>query len=173
MVKSKKAEKKEKKHKKVEEKTGKKISKKEIAEKNLKKEKKSEAKLEKEIEEVEEELTEISEEENASMDEGIDSDSPSPLSAEQRAVEIKASKPVAQIKKGDKIKVDGKEYEVDQHYVLIDHGTTKEMAIECFDSKADKDYQLRYFMDQVETTIEFYELQEILFIKKVITRVEW
>lgn len=91
---------------------------------------------------------------------------------EPAAVSVKASKPVAKIKKGDKIKVDGKEYEVDQHYVLIDHGTTKEMAIELFD-KTDKDFQLRYFNDQVESTIEFYELQEIMFIKKRIQSVEW
>jgi len=31
---------------------------------------------------------------------------------------------------GDKIKVDGIEFEVDAHYVLIDHGKTKEMTIE-------------------------------------------
>ena len=77
------------------------------------------------------------------------------------------------MKKGDRVKVDGKEYEVDAHIVLIDHGATKEMAIELFDSKADKDYQLRYFSDQVETSIEFYELQDIMYLKRVIKTVEW
>ena len=85
----------------------------------------------------------------------------------------KSFKVIGQIKKGDKIKIDGKEYEVDAHYILIDHGTTREMAIELFDSKTDKDYQLRYFSDQVETTLEFYELQEIIYVKKQINLIEW
>jgi len=114
--------------------------------------------LEKELEEAEEEVEKI--EKAVNSGEGISD------------VSIKASKPITKIKKGDKIEVDGKEYEVDQHYVLIDHGITKEMAIELFD-KDDKDYQIRYFNDQIETTIEFYELQEIMFIKKRISKVEW
>ncbi|MCU0642237.1 MAG: hypothetical protein MUF61_01495 [archaeon] len=90
-----------------------------------------------------------------------------------REITIKASKPISQIKKGDKIRVDGKELSVDEHYVLIDHGTTKEMAIEAFD-KDDKDYQIRYFNDQVERTIDFYELQgEIMFVKKPCKKIEW
>jgi len=89
-------------------------------------------------------------------------------------VEIKQSKSVDKVKKGDKIKVDGKECEVDAHYVLIDHGTTKEMAIEFFDKKTDKDYQIRYFSDQVQDTLEFYELQgEIMYVKKECSKVEW
>src|SRR3989344_4214020 len=62
-------------------------------------------------------------------------------------IQIKSSKPISQIKKGDKIKVDSLDLEVDAHIILIDHGSTKEMAIECFDPKTDKDYQLRYFSD--------------------------
>ena len=88
-------------------------------------------------------------------------------------IQINASKPVQKVKKGDKVKVDGKEYEVDSHYVLIDHKTTKEMAIELFDPKTDKDYQIRYFDDQVERTIEFYELQEIMFLKRPVKKIEW
>lgn len=94
-------------------------------------------------------------------------------SIESAGISIKASKVIGQIKKGDKIKVDGKEYEVDAHYVLIEHGTTNEMAIELFDSKTDKDYQLRYFSDQVETTLEFYELQEIIYVRKQVSSIEW
>jgi len=91
----------------------------------------------------------------------------------KRDIKIKASKDVSKIKKGDKIKVDGVEYEVDAHYVLIDHGTTKEMAIEVFD-KSDRDYQIRYFSDQAEATIDFYELQgEIMFVKKPFSKIEW
>ena len=86
---------------------------------------------------------------------------------------IKGSKPISALKKGDKVKVDGKEYEVDAHYILMDHGKTKEMTIEIFDPKTDKDFQLRYFSDQVETSMEFYELAEILYVRKPVQKVEW
>ncbi|MEK6854859.1 MAG: hypothetical protein AABX73_01420 [Nanoarchaeota archaeon] len=88
-------------------------------------------------------------------------------------VKIKASKPIEQVKKGDKIKVDSLVLEVDSHYVLMDHGKTKEMTIECFDPKTDKDYQLRYFSDQIETSMEFYQLDEIVYNKIDIEKVEW
>jgi hypothetical protein len=113
--------------------------------------------LDEELDDVEEEVESISKKING------DSDEP---------VKIKASKSIGKIKKGDRINVDGKEYSVDGHYVLIDHGTTKEMAIELFD-KGDKDYQLRYFNDQVETTLQFYELQEIIYVKKPMKEIEW
>lgn len=92
---------------------------------------------------------------------------------EQGSYAVKSSKPIEKIKKGDKIKIDGKEYQVDSHYVLIDHKTTKEMTIEMFDPKTDKDYQLRYFSDQVDSTLEFYELQEIMYFKRAFSKIEW
>ena len=95
------------------------------------------------------------------------------LDEEIKYLKVKASKSVSQIKKGDKIKVDNLNLEVDSQYVLIDHGKTKEMAIELFDPKTDKDYQLRYFSDQVETSMEFYELDEIVYNKKDAEKVEW
>ncbi len=88
-------------------------------------------------------------------------------------VEIKSSKSISQIKKGDIITIDNTQYAVDAHYVLIEHGATKEMAIEIFDSKTDKDYQLRYFNDQVNTTLELYELQEIIYIRKSFKTISW
>jgi len=88
-------------------------------------------------------------------------------------IQVKASKPISKVKKGDRITIDGKQLEVDTHYCLIDHGSTKEMAIELFDSKTDKDYQLRYFDDQVETTLEFYHLQEIMYVKIPIVKISW
>jgi NhaP-type Na+/H+ and K+/H+ antiporter len=88
-------------------------------------------------------------------------------------VKIKSSKDISKIMKGDKIKVDGKEYEVDTHYVLIDHGNSKEMAIELFDSKTDKDYQFRYFNDRIEESLEFYELKEIMYERIETKKVEW
>ena len=65
---------------------------------------------------------------------------------------------------GEKIKVDDKELEVDAHYVMIDHGKTKEMAIELFDSNSDKDYQR--FLDTVgfylhNQTISYAQFQEL------------
>ena len=91
--------------------------------------------------------------------------------------EIKASKPIAQLKNGDKVKVDGKELEVDAHYVFEDYKTTKEMLIELFDSKSKSDdegnYQLRYFSDQVEETIKFYELKTIVYEEKEFEKIEW
>ena len=66
------------------------------------------------------------------------------------------------------------EYEVDAHYVLIEHPSNKEMAIEVFNPKTDMDYQIRYFDDQVESTIDFYELQgEIMFMRKPCKKIEW
>lgn len=94
-------------------------------------------------------------------------------SGEEVVIDVVASKPVAQIKKGDKITVDNKVLEVDSHYVLIEHDSTKEMAIELFDPKTDKDYQIRYFSDQVETSLEVYELKEILYSKLDVKRVSW
>ncbi|MBS3088747.1 hypothetical protein J4402_03110 [Candidatus Pacearchaeota archaeon] len=92
---------------------------------------------------------------------------------EESQIKVKSSKPIAKIKKGDKIKVDSLNLEVDAHIILIDHGSTKEMAIECFDPKTDKDYQIRYFSDQVERTIEFYELDEIIYNKVECQKIEW
>jgi hypothetical protein len=118
------------------------------------------AKLEKELKRAEKEIDEI-----GGMNENSD---------EPNEITIKASKPISKIKKGDKMTVDGIELEVDSHYILIDHKTTKEMAIELFDAKTDKDYQIRYFDDQAESTLEFYELQgEIMFIKKPFKKIEW
>lgn len=89
------------------------------------------------------------------------------------AVQITASKPISKIKKGDKIKIDDKEYEVDAHYALIDHGESKEMAIEIFDAENDKDLQIRYFDDQVESTLELYELQEIMYVRRQMKNIAW
>ncbi len=89
-------------------------------------------------------------------------------------VVIKASKPIASLKKGDVVVVDGKKLEVDAHYIFEDYKTTKEMLIELFDSKTDKDYQLRYFSDQVEDTLKFYELKEIVYEEnEKVQKIEW
>jgi len=89
-------------------------------------------------------------------------------------IKVKGSKPIKELKKGDKIKVDSLALEVDAHVVMIDHGKdTKEMAIECFDKKTDKDYQVRYFSNQPDTSLEFYEMVEIVYNKLEVKKIEW
>ena len=89
-------------------------------------------------------------------------------------VQIKASKPIGKLAKGDKVKVDGHVYEVDAQVVLIEHSNNKEIGIELFDPKTDVDFQLRYFDDQVEETLDFYELVKgVIYEKKEIKKVEW
>jgi len=88
-------------------------------------------------------------------------------------VVVKSSKPISSLKKGDFVTVDGKKLEVDAQYVFEDYKTTKEMLIELFDPKTDKDYQIRYFSDQVEETIKFYELKEIVYEEADIESIEW
>jgi ribosomal 50S subunit-recycling heat shock protein len=89
-------------------------------------------------------------------------------------IKVKSSKPIAEIKKGDKIKVDSLNLEVDAHVVMIEHSkTTKEMAIEIFDKKTDKDYQIRYFSDNAEESIQFYELKEIVYNPVEVKKIEW
>lgn len=94
---------------------------------------------------------------------------------QKEAVKIKNSKPIEQIKKGDKIKVNGKELEVDAVVVLMDHKVTKEMAIECFDAKADKDFQVRYFSGRLDVSDpELYELvNDFMYVKRPLNNLEW
>ena len=70
-------------------------------------------------------------------------------------VKIKQSKPISDLKKGDKVKVDKLNLEVDDCGILMEHKsgggkTVPEMYIDIFDSKTDKDYQIRYFEDNLE-----------------------
>lgn len=89
-------------------------------------------------------------------------------------VSIKSSKPISSLSKGDFVTVDGKKLEIDAHYVFEDYKTTKEMLIELFDPKTDKDYQIRYFSDQVEETVKFYELKEIVYEENEnVQKIEW
>jgi len=85
---------------------------------------------------------------------------------------IKQSKPIEKIKKGDKITIDNKTYEVDAHYMLMDHKTTKEMTIEIFNDK-DEDFQLRYFSDNMQETLQFYKLQQIIYTPTNFGKIEW
>lgn len=70
----------------------------------------------------------------------------------------KQSKPITELKKDDKVWINGAEMIVDTHYLFMDHKTTKEMIIEIYNPVKERDYQIRYFDDQVETSLEVYEL---------------
>jgi len=71
----------------------------------------------------------------------------------------KQSKVIGVLGEGDKVWINGKEMVVDKQYILQDHGEMKEMVVEIFNPENEREYQLRYFDDQVETSLEVYELQ--------------
>ena len=71
---------------------------------------------------------------------------------------IKQSKQIAKLKEGEKVWINGKEMKVDKHYLFQDHGDTMEMIVEVFNSENEREYQIRYFSDQIESSIEVYEL---------------
>ena len=84
----------------------------------------------------------------------------------------KESKPISELKEGDKIKIDGKELEVEANILLIDHGKGKEeRALELI--RNDKEFQLRYFSDMVENSLEFFILKEIQYESLDVKEVEW
>lgn len=70
----------------------------------------------------------------------------------------KQSKPIGNLKEGDSFFVNGKEMKVDKQFLFQDHDNTKEMIIEVFNPENDREYQIRYFDDQIESSIEMYEL---------------
>jgi hypothetical protein len=72
----------------------------------------------------------------------------------------KQSKSIADLKEGDSFFINGKEMKIDKHYLFQDHENMKEMIIEIFNPANDREYQVRYFDDQIETSIEIYELLE-------------
>jgi len=94
-------------------------------------------------------------------------------------VEIKASKPIKQLKKGEKVKIDGRAWEIDFHGILMEHndgkgGKVPEMVMEIFDPKTDEDGQVRYFENNLEMSLEFYLLKDdILYVRKNFEKIEW
>jgi hypothetical protein len=86
----------------------------------------------------------------------------------------KQSKPLGKLGEGDLFFINGKEMKVDSHYVLQNHGKMKEMVIEVFNPENDREYQVRYFDDQIETSIEIYELQEeFQYVRREPKNVAW
>ena len=63
---------------------------------------------------------------------------------------------------------------VDKHYLFQDHGNTKEMIIEVFNPENEREYQVRYFDDQVESSIEVYELVgDFQYVRKEPKSISW
>ena len=86
----------------------------------------------------------------------------------------KPSKDLVKLKEGDKFWINGKEMKVDKHYLFQDHGNTKEMIIEVFNVESDREYQIRYFDDQVESSIEIYELQgDFQYVRREPKTIKW
>ncbi|MBU2577012.1 MAG: hypothetical protein KKF50_04790 [Nanoarchaeota archaeon] len=86
----------------------------------------------------------------------------------------KPSKDLTKLKEGDKLWINGKEMIVDKHYLFQDHGNTKEMIIEVFNVGSDREYQIRYFDDQVESSIEVYELQgDFQYVRREPKTIRW
>ena len=87
---------------------------------------------------------------------------------------LKQSKAIGELKKGDKVFVNGKEMLVDSQFLFIDHGKTKEMIIEFFNEASEREYQLRYFSGQIESSIEIYELQsDFQYVRREPKTLEW
>ena len=70
----------------------------------------------------------------------------------------KQSKDLGKLKEGDSFFINGKEMRVDKQYLFIEHKKMKEMIIELFNPENEREYQVRYFDDQIESSIEVYEL---------------
>ncbi|MBT3642464.1 hypothetical protein HN604_04065 [archaeon] len=86
----------------------------------------------------------------------------------------KQSKALGTLKKGDAFFINGKEMKVDSHYLFQKHKDMKEMIIEVFNPANDREYQVRYFDDQIESSIEIYELQEdIQYVRREPKNVGW
>ena len=86
----------------------------------------------------------------------------------------KQSKAISKLKKGDKIWIQGKEMVVEAHYLLEDYGEMKEMIIEVFNVESDREYQVRYFDDQVESSLEVYELEgDFQYVRKEPKSIGW
>ena len=86
----------------------------------------------------------------------------------------KQSKDIGKLKEGDKFFINGKEMRVDKQYLFQNHGKMKEMIIEIFNIENEREYQIRYFDDQVESSIEIYELQgDFQYVRREPKTIAW
>ncbi len=90
-------------------------------------------------------------------------------------VEIKKqSKVIGKLKEGDSFFINGKEMKVDKQYLFQDHKDMKEMIIEIFNPENEREYQIRYFDDQIESSIEIYELlNDFQYVRREPKIIEW
>jgi len=87
----------------------------------------------------------------------------------------KQSKPIGKLKKGDKILIHGKPMEVEGAGLIEEHDKgSKEMFVDVFDSASEREFQVRYFDDQVESSVEVYELMnEFQYVRKEPKSISW
>ncbi len=86
----------------------------------------------------------------------------------------KQSKPLMDVKDGDSFFINGKEMKVDKQYLFQDHKKMKEMIIEIFNPANEREYQVRYFDDQVTSSIEIYELVgDFEYMRREPKKVSW
>ena len=90
-------------------------------------------------------------------------------------VEIeKQSKALTELKEGDSFFINGGEMRVDKQFLFQDHGKMKEWIIEIFNEKNDREYQVRYFDDQIESSLEIYELlEDFEYVRREPKKVAW
>ena len=90
-------------------------------------------------------------------------------------VEIeKQSKAIGDLKEGDKVWINGSEMIVDKQYLFMKHKDTNEIIIECYNSENEREYQIRYFDDQIESSIEVYELQgDFQYVRREPRTIAW
>jgi hypothetical protein len=86
----------------------------------------------------------------------------------------KPSKDISKLGESDSFFINGKEMKVDKQYLFQDHGKMKEMIIEVFNAESEREYQIRYFDDQVESSIEVYELQnDFQYVRREPKTIKW
>ncbi|MCH7850393.1 MAG: hypothetical protein IH845_02005 [Nanoarchaeota archaeon] len=73
---------------------------------------------------------------------------------------VKKSKDIGKLKTGDKVYFNGKEMIVDKQYLFQEHDKMNEWIIEVYNPENEKEYQIRYFDDQVDSSLEVYFLEE-------------
>jgi len=86
----------------------------------------------------------------------------------------KQSKAIGKLGEGDKFFINGKEMKVDKQFLFQDHGNMKEWIIEIFNVESEREYQVRYFDDQVESSLEVYELvDEFQYVRREPKTIAW
>lgn len=84
------------------------------------------------------------------------------------------SKAISKLGEGDRVWLNGKAMVVDKHYLFQDYGDTREMIVEVYNPESEREYQIRYFDDQVETSIEVYELVgDFQYVKREPKTISW